>query len=60
MSYRELENVDAKYLPVSKLIVLIYNSQKIFLKNMLGELNINNTQLYILFKLPRLIEAVDF
>lgn len=51
MSFRELENIDAKCLHVSKLIVLIYRSQKIFFKKMLSELNINNTQLYILYEI---------
>ena len=51
MSYCDLEEIDSKDLPISKLVVLIYKSQKIFFNNMLSELNINNTQFHILFEI---------
>ena len=39
MSCCDLEDIDSKDLPISKLVALIYKSQKIFFKNMLSELN---------------------
>lgn len=51
MSYCDLEEIDSKDLPISKLVALIYKSQKIFFNNMLSELNINNTQFHILFEI---------
>ena len=51
MSCCDLEDIDSKDLPISKLVALIYKSQKIFFNNMLSELNINNTQFHILFEI---------
>ncbi|WP_407423065.1 MarR family winged helix-turn-helix transcriptional regulator [Methanobrevibacter sp.] len=51
MLYCDLEEIDSKDLPISKLVALIYKSQKIFFNNMLSELNINNTQFHILFEI---------
>ena len=49
----DLEDIDSKDLPISKLVAIIYKSQKIFFNNMLSELNINNTQFNILFEISK-------
>lgn len=53
MSYCDLEKVDAKDLHVVNLITLIYKAQKIYFNKMLCELEINNTQLHILFEIQK-------
>ena len=49
----DLEDIDSKDLPISKLVAIIYKQQKIFFNNMLSELNINNTQFNILFEISK-------
>lgn len=53
MSCCDLEKVDAKDLHVVNLITLIYKAQKIYFNKMLCELEINNTQLHILFEIQK-------
>ena len=49
----DLEDIDSKDLPISKLVAIIYKSQKIFFNNMFSELDINNTQFNILFEISK-------
>lgn len=53
MSFSDLEKVDAKDLYVSKLIFLVAKAQKTYFNNKVCELEINNTQLHILFEIHR-------
>lgn len=51
MTCCDLEKIDAQDIPVGKLIGIIAKSQALYYNNMLDELNINNSQLHILFEL---------
>ena len=50
MTNCDLEKVDAKDLPIGKLIGILAKAQSIYFNNMLSELDINITQLHILFE----------
>ena len=50
MTHCDLEKVDAKDLPIGKLIGILAKAQSIYFNNMLSELDINITQLHILFE----------
>ena len=51
MSLEELEIIDAKTLPVGKLITMIARGQTIYLNHHLKNLGINSTQLHLLFEI---------
>jgi DNA-binding MarR family transcriptional regulator len=47
----DLEKIDAKDMPVGKLIGIVAKAQMQYYNDMLDELNINNSQLHILFEI---------
>ncbi len=53
MSFYDLEKMDAYEIPVGKLITIISKGQSVLLNNSLKELDINDSQLYILFEIDR-------
>ena len=53
MSFSDLEKIDACEIPIGKLITIISKGQSVFLNNSLKELDINDSQLYILFEINR-------
>lgn len=53
MAFYDLEKINAYEIPVGKLITIISKGQSVFLNNSLKELDINDSQLYILFEINR-------
>ena len=53
MSLEEFKAIDAKNLPLSKLISIIARSNTIYINRHLEDLNINSTQLELLFEISR-------
>ncbi|WP_458405520.1 MarR family winged helix-turn-helix transcriptional regulator [Methanobrevibacter sp.] len=51
MSLEEFKQIDAKALPIGKLISIIAKNQTIFLNRHLDNLDINATQLHLLFEI---------
>ncbi|WP_458454908.1 MarR family winged helix-turn-helix transcriptional regulator [Methanobrevibacter sp.] len=51
MSLEEFKKIDAKALPIGKLISIIAKNQTIFLNRHLDNLDINATQLHLLFEI---------
>ncbi|MBQ7928804.1 MAG: MarR family transcriptional regulator [Methanobrevibacter sp.] len=51
MSLEEFKSIDAKDLPVSKLISMIARGHAIYINRHLEDLNINATQLHLLFEI---------
>ena len=50
MSLEELKKIDAKNLPIGKLITMISRGHTIYLNHNLDELDINASQLHLLIK----------
>lgn len=53
MTCCDLEKMDAKDIPVGKLIGIVAKAQMMYFNDMLDELNINNSQLEILFEVSK-------
>lgn len=53
MTLEEFENIDAKALPIGKLISIISKNQTNYLNRHLDKLQINATQLHLLFEISR-------
>ncbi len=53
MSLYDLKKIDACDMPVGKLIAIISKGQSVYLNNALKELDINDSQLHILFEINR-------
>ena len=51
MSLEEFKIIDAKKLPVGKLVSIIAKNQTLYLNHHLGELGINSSQLHFLFEI---------